>query len=172
MEGLRTPSVLSSIHIPASISKTPFTSHKFLNFQFNPLPTSTFSRKTQSKSKLFTAMPSSPSFVSTPEPELEADSQADKFDWYAHWYPVMPVCDLDKRAPHAKRWWDLILWCGGTRMRVHGEYSTMLALTEWLRCLKEGSIDGEGYSVCTMVGVLMAPVTATSFLKHHLMVLR
>ncbi|KAJ6702680.1 hypothetical protein OIU74_013766 [Salix koriyanagi] len=114
MEGLRASSGLSSTHIRASRSKTQFTKHKFLNFQFNPVPTSTFSRKTPSKSKLFTAMPSSPSFVSTPEPELEADSRAEKFDWYAHWYPVMPVCDLDKRAPHAKKvmgldivvWWD------------------------------------------------------------------
>ncbi|XP_039141000.1 protochlorophyllide-dependent translocon component 52, chloroplastic-like [Dioscorea cayenensis subsp. rotundata] len=40
----------------------------------------------------------------------------EKFNWYAHWYPVAPVCDLDKRAPHAKRilgldivvWWDRV----------------------------------------------------------------
>ncbi|CAI9108158.1 OLC1v1007698C3 [Oldenlandia corymbosa var. corymbosa] len=40
--------------------------------------------------------------------------QDEKFDWYSHWYPVMPVCDLDKRRPHGKKvigmdivaWWD------------------------------------------------------------------
>ncbi|KAJ0982710.1 hypothetical protein J5N97_010965 [Dioscorea zingiberensis] len=44
----------------------------------------------------------------------DAAIAGEKFDWYAHWYPVAPVCDLDKRAPHAKRvlgldivvWWD------------------------------------------------------------------
>ncbi|KAL2940739.1 Protochlorophyllide-dependent translocon component 52 chloroplastic [Bienertia sinuspersici] len=44
--------------------------------------------------------------------KLEADSE--KFDWYSEWYPVAPVCDLDKRVPHGKRvigldvvvWWD------------------------------------------------------------------
>jgi phenylpropionate dioxygenase-like ring-hydroxylating dioxygenase large terminal subunit len=48
------------------------------------------------------------------EPALETDSQQETFDWYAQWYPVMPVCDLDKRVPHAKKvmgldlvvWWD------------------------------------------------------------------
>ncbi|KNA22693.1 hypothetical protein SOVF_032100 [Spinacia oleracea] len=46
--------------------------------------------------------------------EEEKEIVAEKFDWYAQWYPVMPVCDLDKTKPHAKRvigldvvvWWD------------------------------------------------------------------
>lgn len=45
---------------------------------------------------------------------LEVDKDVEKFDWYSQWYPVMPVCDLDKRVPHGKRvmgldvvvWWD------------------------------------------------------------------
>ncbi|KAL2940722.1 Protochlorophyllide-dependent translocon component 52 chloroplastic [Bienertia sinuspersici] len=52
-----------------------------------------------------------------PEEEEEEEAEAEmkeKFDWYAQWYPVMPVCDLDKKKPHAKRvigldvvvWWD------------------------------------------------------------------
>ncbi|XP_056682462.1 protochlorophyllide-dependent translocon component 52, chloroplastic isoform X2 [Spinacia oleracea] len=48
------------------------------------------------------------------EEEGEEEEVAEKFDWYAQWYPVMPICDLDKRKPHAKRvigldvvvWWD------------------------------------------------------------------
>ncbi|CAL1373611.1 unnamed protein product [Linum trigynum] len=44
----------------------------------------------------------------------ETDSQ--KFNWFAEWYPVMSVCDLDKRIPHAKTvmgldfvaWWERI----------------------------------------------------------------
>ncbi|KAL6130047.1 hypothetical protein ACLB2K_068428 [Fragaria x ananassa] len=47
-------------------------------------------------------------------PQAKTQTQDEKFDWYAHWYPLMPVCDLDKRAPHAKKvlgidvvvWWD------------------------------------------------------------------
>ncbi|KAL2470023.1 Protochlorophyllide-dependent translocon component 52 [Abeliophyllum distichum] len=46
--------------------------------------------------------------------ETEAENQEEKFDWHAQWYPVMPICDLDKRRPHGKRvlgidiviWWD------------------------------------------------------------------
>ncbi|GAA0156980.1 oxygenase [Lithospermum erythrorhizon] len=48
------------------------------------------------------------------EVEVEVEEKGEKFDWYAHWYPVMPVCDLDKRRPHGKKvigidiviWWD------------------------------------------------------------------
>ncbi|KAL9370290.1 hypothetical protein Peur_041489 [Populus x canadensis] len=120
MELVRTYSV-STIHVPTSISKTQFTKPNFLNFQFNPIPSSCLLRihgKTSSKSKLFTISPS-PSSVSTdsigpPEPEVEVETKGEKFDWYAQWYPLMPVCDLDKRVPHAKKvlgldvvvWWD------------------------------------------------------------------
>ncbi|KAF5206772.1 Protochlorophyllide-dependent translocon component 52 protein [Thalictrum thalictroides] len=47
-------------------------------------------------------------------PNVENEGETEKFDWYSHWYPVMPLCDLDKRVPHAKKilgidvvvWWD------------------------------------------------------------------
>ncbi|KAG6787569.1 hypothetical protein POTOM_003610 [Populus tomentosa] len=120
MELVRTYSV-STILVPTSISKTQLTKPNFLNFQFNPIPSSRLLRihgKTSSKSKLFTISPS-PSSVSTdsigpPEPEVEVETKGEKFDWYAQWYPLMPVCDLDKRVPHAKKvlgldvvvWWD------------------------------------------------------------------
>ncbi|KAF9595250.1 hypothetical protein IFM89_038253 [Coptis chinensis] len=47
-------------------------------------------------------------------PKVENEVQKEKFDWYSHWYPVMPLCDLDKKVPHAKKvlgidivvWWD------------------------------------------------------------------
>ncbi|KDP42103.1 hypothetical protein JCGZ_01891 [Jatropha curcas] len=115
-----TSSSVPSFHISTSSTQTKFAKPKFLNFQFNTLPASSFSRihYNPSKSKLFTTV-SSPSFVSTesiepPEPELETDTHEDKFDWYSQWYPIMPVCDLDKRVPHAKKvlgidvvvWWD------------------------------------------------------------------
>ncbi|KDP42102.1 hypothetical protein JCGZ_01890 [Jatropha curcas] len=105
-----------SFHMSATLTQANFAKPKFLNFQFK---TSSFSRihNTPSKSKLFTTV-SSQSSVSTdqsiepPKPELETDSQGDKFDWYAHWCPIMPVCDLDKRVPHAKKEMgiDVVVW--------------------------------------------------------------
>ncbi|KAJ4724040.1 protochlorophyllide-dependent translocon component 52, chloroplastic [Melia azedarach] len=81
--------------------------------QFNTIPTSFSS----SKSKIYAALSSSssspPSSVVS-SAEIETEKEDEKFDWFSQWYPVMPECDLDKRAPHAKRvlgldlvvWWD------------------------------------------------------------------
>ncbi|XP_012835176.1 PREDICTED: protochlorophyllide-dependent translocon component 52, chloroplastic-like [Erythranthe guttata] len=66
--------------------------------------------------KVFTAISPTAAPSSTEEesssPDQEIESQ--KFDWYANWYPVVPMCDLDKRRPHGKKvmgmdiviWWD------------------------------------------------------------------
>ncbi|THG12205.1 hypothetical protein TEA_010902 [Camellia sinensis var. sinensis] len=74
--------------------------------------------KNKAEFRLFTATSSSSTvsteFADPTEEQVEIDSQGEKFDWYAQWYPVMPVCDLDKRVPHAKKvmgldvvvWWD------------------------------------------------------------------
>ncbi|XP_074584638.1 protochlorophyllide-dependent translocon component 52, chloroplastic [Curcuma longa] len=48
------------------------------------------------------------------EADPESDVDEGKFDWFAQWYPVAPLVDLDKRRPHAKTvmgldlvvWWD------------------------------------------------------------------
>ncbi|KAK9062460.1 hypothetical protein SSX86_019646 [Deinandra increscens subsp. villosa] len=48
------------------------------------------------------------------EDETETLDEDEKFDWFSQWYALMPVCDLDKRAPHGKKvmgldvvvWWD------------------------------------------------------------------
>uniref|UniRef100_A0A2N9J6J6 Rieske domain-containing protein n=1 Tax=Fagus sylvatica TaxID=28930 RepID=A0A2N9J6J6_FAGSY len=90
----------------------------FFNFHSNPIPSSSSSlvNKNQSKFKVSTTLSSTVSTEPTnpPEPALETQSQDEKFDWYSQWYPLMPVCDLDKRKPHAKKvlgldvvvWWD------------------------------------------------------------------
>ncbi|XP_044472321.1 protochlorophyllide-dependent translocon component 52, chloroplastic isoform X2 [Mangifera indica] len=104
--------------LPFSSFYTPKTRtfHKPLNVF---LPTSLFSssyKTTPPKPcKLFTTL----SETAQPyEPHLEAEAEAEgekeKFEWFAEWYPVMPVCDLDKRKPYAKKilgldvvvWWD------------------------------------------------------------------
>jgi nitrite reductase/ring-hydroxylating ferredoxin subunit len=117
MESLKASSI-PSVYIRTRLSKTQFKNPSFLNSHFNPTPTSSFSLvvKNQSRFKVFTAISSTVSTepANPPEPELETRSQGEKFDWYAQWYPVMPVCDLDKRVPHAKKvmgldvvvWWD------------------------------------------------------------------
>ncbi|KAK1282143.1 hypothetical protein QJS10_CPB22g01238 [Acorus calamus] len=78
------------------------------------------SRRTQSpplkkiKTHLRVSSPTSPPAV-TDEPEREFRGEVEeKFDWYSCWYPLAPVCDLDKRVPHARTvmgldvvvWWD------------------------------------------------------------------
>ncbi|KAK6141826.1 hypothetical protein DH2020_024432 [Rehmannia glutinosa] len=67
--------------------------------------------------KIFTAIsPTAPSTEESlsPNEEIEPEKKEEKFDWYANWYPVVPICDLDKRRPHGKKvmgmdiviWWD------------------------------------------------------------------
>ncbi|KAJ7980576.1 protochlorophyllide-dependent translocon component 52, chloroplastic [Quillaja saponaria] len=118
METIRASRV-PSLHIPAAVHTTQFRKPHFFNCQITATPSSSFSlsvhRKTL-KSKLFTAISPTVSTESAtpPETEPETRTQQEKFDWYSQWYPVMPVCDLDKRRPHAKKvigidvvvWWD------------------------------------------------------------------
>ncbi|KAK4371621.1 hypothetical protein RND71_011096 [Anisodus tanguticus] len=63
--------------------------------------------------KLFTSNISN-STISTNEPQLLQKQEEEKFEWYAQWYPIMPISELDKRRPHGKKvvgidvvvWWD------------------------------------------------------------------
>ncbi|CAI0444896.1 unnamed protein product [Linum tenue] len=94
---------------------------KFANSHSSSVPTAPsqplLRTTTSSKFKLF----SSPVSVEVPLEAADASATAafssgdeEKFDWYSQWYPVMPVCDLDERVPHAKKvlgmdvvvWWD------------------------------------------------------------------
>ncbi|KAH7560365.1 hypothetical protein JRO89_XS10G0005500 [Xanthoceras sorbifolium] len=120
MEALGVSSV-TSFCIPTTIHKTNFT-------KSSRIPRSCFSstnRNTSRSSKVFmTSLSSSSSVskVSSPEnvddpPETELDktgAKEEKFDWFLEWYPVMTVCELNKRVPLAKKilgldvvvWWD------------------------------------------------------------------
>lgn len=115
MEALRAPSPVSPpsltrTHLPKPIFNLSFT-HKTPN---SPLPYLT--QFTKPKFRNFTAVSPSVSTepTSPPEEETESVDQDEKFDWFSHWYALMPVCDLDKRAPHGKKilgldvviWWD------------------------------------------------------------------
>ncbi|KAI9186009.1 hypothetical protein LWI28_012975 [Acer negundo] len=108
-------SCVSSFYKPTPIQKK-------TNFnKSTPIPRSWFSstsKITSRSTKVFTSLSSSskvsPENVDVPEAELETETPNDKFEWFSQWYPVMPVCELDKRVPLAKKilgldvvvWWD------------------------------------------------------------------
>ncbi|KAK0607381.1 hypothetical protein LWI29_014117 [Acer saccharum] len=126
MEALRATSVPSLSNIPKALHQSTFFKPKLINFQSSPfIPSlsfsSTYLKITSTPFKVFTlSSPTSSSTVSTentpppPEPELETEIKDEKFDWFSEWYPIMPLCDLDKRVPHGKKvlgldivvWWD------------------------------------------------------------------
>ncbi|KAM5551856.1 protochlorophyllide-dependent translocon component 52, chloroplastic-like [Rosa sericea] len=115
METLRISSI-PTLQIPANFDKTQSKKVTFLGYK--QILTSPFSLVERHKPsfKTFTTISSSitTETENTSAPQVETQTQDEKFDWYAHWYPLMPVCDLDKRVPHAKKvldidvvvWWD------------------------------------------------------------------
>lgn len=114
MDVLRASSaIIPSPYVPTN--KTQFSKPSFQNLQLKQAGL----YRNLSKSRLFTTLSSSPAETESVEPhlpevEVEVDNEHEKFDWYSEWYPIMPVCDLDKRVPHAKKvlgldvvvWWD------------------------------------------------------------------
>ncbi|XP_062016009.1 protochlorophyllide-dependent translocon component 52, chloroplastic-like [Rosa rugosa] len=116
MEILRTSSIPSP-QFPAKFDKTQSKKLTFLGFK--QVPASSFSLVQRHRPTFKTCTTISSSNITTETehpsaPQVENQTPDDKFDWYAHWYPLMPVCDLDKRVPHAKKvmgidvvvWWD------------------------------------------------------------------
>ncbi|XP_038972140.1 protochlorophyllide-dependent translocon component 52, chloroplastic-like isoform X3 [Phoenix dactylifera] len=114
MEALISLPSSHSFHLSALPSKPP-----------HPLPSLPFHRHHSIKThhrifsptkttRLNAQLSSSPATTITGLPGAEARTGGEKFNWFAHWYPLAPVCDLDKRAPNAKTvmgldvviWWD------------------------------------------------------------------
>ncbi|KAM0065423.1 putative pheophorbide a oxygenase [Helianthus debilis subsp. tardiflorus] len=109
MEALRSVFVVAPPSIGAHLSKP------ICNLSFTK-KTSNLTRIPKSKLTNFNAI--SPSVSTQPEAETETgnlDQQDENFDWFSHWYALMPVCDLDKRAPYGMKvlgldvvvWWDM-----------------------------------------------------------------
>ncbi|XP_076892803.1 protochlorophyllide-dependent translocon component 52, chloroplastic-like [Bidens hawaiensis] len=105
MESLRTvapTSLIGSYHLFKPIFNLSFTQKTFKSLTKFP----------KSKFTKFTAI--SPSVSTEPEKETRSYDQDENFDWFSHWYALMPVCDLDKRAPRGMKvlgldvvvWWD------------------------------------------------------------------
>ncbi|XP_027347892.1 protochlorophyllide-dependent translocon component 52, chloroplastic [Abrus precatorius] len=143
---------VGSLHIPiAPETPTPHRKSTFLSTHVNsPIPSAL---RNNSKTKLFTALSPSPLTepINPPEAEAEGESNAEKFDWYSQWYPLMPLCDLDKRKPHGKRvmgldvvvWWD----------RNEGAWQVFDdACPHRLAPLSEGRIDQWGRLQCVYHG--------------------
>ncbi|XP_078180848.1 protochlorophyllide-dependent translocon component 52, chloroplastic-like [Carex rostrata] len=91
----------------------------------------------------------SPSSTTTTSPNPTPTSET--FDWFSHWYPLGPICDLDKRAPKAKTvlgldvvvWWD----------RVEGAWKVFDdKCPHRLAPLSEGRVDPQGRLQCVYHG--------------------
>ncbi|THU45007.1 hypothetical protein C4D60_Mb02t13340 [Musa balbisiana] len=85
------------------------------------------------------------------EAEPDAAGEREKFDWFAHWYPVAPICDLDKRRPHAKTVMglDLVVWWDRTK----GQWQVFDdRCPHRLAPLSEGRIDPWGRLQCVYHG--------------------
>ncbi|KAJ6694608.1 IRON-SULFUR DOMAIN CONTAINING PROTEIN [Salix koriyanagi] len=150
MEALFAPSVHISTS-PTSHHKTPFTKSRvsFSHLKFPVLPMFLTLGKTTSKSHSFTTKSSSPAVSAEEEPETA--KKEEKFEWYAQWYPVMPVCDLDKRVPHAKKVMglDLVVWWD----RNESEWKVFDdSCPHRLAPLSEGRIDQWGRLQCSYHG--------------------
>ena len=112
MEALR-PCCMVPARLPTASYEKPM-----LHLPFRSVPTSIFPpiRQCTARSRVVTAVSSTVSTepVNPVGPEVQSHSQEEKFNWLLQWYPVMPVCDLDKRIPLAKKvigldvvvWWD------------------------------------------------------------------
>ncbi|TYK09954.1 Ty3/gypsy retrotransposon protein [Cucumis melo var. makuwa] len=100
----------SPLHFTTKLSKSQFPKQCM---QIPLFPSSSFSSINRSNRR-FKLCATTFSTEETGNPfEVEAESER-RFDWYAQWYPIMPICDLDKRVPQGKTvmgidvvvWWD------------------------------------------------------------------
>ncbi|PWA87911.1 rieske [Artemisia annua] len=108
MKALRAPSPVSHL----SLIKTNF-SKPIFNFPYTLKPHN-LTHFTKPIFKTFTTITPRPFSTEPQKTEKQNDQDDEKFDWFSQWYAIMPVCDLDKRAPHGKKvmgldvvvWWD------------------------------------------------------------------
>ncbi|KAI7755663.1 hypothetical protein M8C21_031742 [Ambrosia artemisiifolia] len=117
MEALTTVSTVTPPSITRAHFSNPIFSLSFAHKISKPhlLNITQYPKSTSTKFNVIS--PSVPTEAAAPpEEETETGSldQEEKFDWFSHWYPLMPVCDLDKRAPRGMKvlgldvvvWWD------------------------------------------------------------------
>ncbi|XP_045821150.1 protochlorophyllide-dependent translocon component 52, chloroplastic-like isoform X2 [Trifolium pratense] len=143
-----------SFHIPIALeTQTPFKKSMFLKSQLHSkLP---LNSGITSKFKVFSELSPSPLKYSSSnlqvDDESEVETDTEKFDWYSQWYALMPLCDLDKRAPHAKKVMgiDVVIWWD----RNESEWKVFDdACPHRLAPLSEGRIDQWGRLQCVYHG--------------------
>ncbi|CAA7033587.1 unnamed protein product [Microthlaspi erraticum] len=150
---------LAAFAVP--LPRTLTTKPRFTSSFSNPKPISLLSCISKSRKPISdgfkTAVSTSPSpsiatpTNSPPESETRDESESDKFDWYANWYPVMPICDLDKKVPHAKKVMgiDLVIWWD----RNESQWKVMDdTCPHRLAPLSDGRIDQKGRLQCVYHG--------------------
>ncbi|KAM3304091.1 hypothetical protein P3S67_015123 [Capsicum chacoense] len=118
--------------------------HQPLKSRFNLFSTN-ISNPTNESKQLLTA--NKQEIISTKNENQEEE----KFDWYAQWYPIMPISELDKRRPHGKKVMgiDLIVWWD----KNLGEWRVMDdTCPHRLAPLSEGRIDQWGRLQCVYHG--------------------
>ena len=147
MEALRTPFFPSSnlSVLPTRFLPTRSYDKPLLHFAFNPSPNSSICANF-SKSK-----PSTPRSSASTSTESVDSHEEKKFDWFLQWYPVAPLCDLDKRKPHAKKVMglDIVVWWD----RKESEWKVFDdACPHRLAPLSEGRIDQWGRLQCVYHG--------------------
>ncbi|KAA0055706.1 protochlorophyllide-dependent translocon component 52 [Cucumis melo var. makuwa] len=104
--GVATISSIHLLHIPTTLTLNPPRS-RLLSSSFK---ITTTQRNVLRKCGLLHTAMASDDVVTSERRTMENE----KFDWFSEWYPVMPVCDLDKKVPTGKKvlgldlvvWWD------------------------------------------------------------------
>ncbi|XP_008451032.1 protochlorophyllide-dependent translocon component 52, chloroplastic-like [Cucumis melo] len=104
--GVATISSIHLLHIPTTLTLNPPRS-RLLSSSFK---ITTTQRNVLRKCGLLHTAMASDDVVTSERRTMEEE----KFDWFSEWYPVMPVCDLDKKVPTGKKvlgldlvvWWD------------------------------------------------------------------
>uniref|UniRef100_A0A1J3EHC3 Protochlorophyllide-dependent translocon component 52, chloroplastic n=1 Tax=Noccaea caerulescens TaxID=107243 RepID=A0A1J3EHC3_NOCCA len=134
------------------------TKSRFRSSFSSPIPISPLSLISKSRKPIsngFKTAVSSSSIAtptnSPPESETRAESGWNKFDWYANWYPVMPICDLDKKVPQGKKVMgiDLVVWWD----RNENQWKVMDdTCPHRLAPLSDGRIDQKGRLQCVYHG--------------------
>ncbi|KAI0504857.1 hypothetical protein KFK09_015811 [Dendrobium nobile] len=145
---------LTSLHSPSCFfHPLPSPKSYFPRFRFHPISIpskSHLSRQNLKKPEVSTS--DSPSIaIPVVDPFTSGETSGEKFDWYSHWYPLAPVCDLDKRAPRAIRvlGLDLVVWWD----RMEGQWRVFDdRCPHRLAPLSEGRIDRWGRLQCVYHG--------------------
>ncbi|CAK9328116.1 unnamed protein product [Citrullus colocynthis] len=149
MDVLKLPS--TPLHFTTKLNKSQFPKQCM---QIPLLPSSS-SSSIYRLSRRFKLCASTPTTISTEESanpfqvEAESEQGEERFDWYAQWYPVMPICDLDKRVPHGKTVTgiDLVVWWDKSSWKVFEDLCP-----HRLAPLSEGRIDQWGRLQCVYHG--------------------